>query len=128
MATSNINNSCGALIYCTKTKRYLFLLREGGKFARTWGFVGGKIEQGESILDGLTREIREELGGEIRGAKVVPIEQYTSDNQKFVYHTFLIKVEEEFVPDLNNEHSGYCWVKLDNYPKPLHPGVFRTIR
>lgn len=128
MATSNINNGCGALIYCTSTKRYLFLLRQGGKFPDTWGLVGGKVEAGESILQGLEREIQEEMGGEIRGAKIIPIEQYISDNQKFVYNTFLIKVEQEFIPDLNHEHSGYCWVKLDNYPRPLHPGVYRTIR
>ena len=128
MATNSINSSCGAMIYCTATKRYLFLLRNDGKFPDTWGLVGGKIERGESILDGLHREISEELGGRIEGAKVIPIEQFVSDNKKFVYHTFLIKVEEEFVPDLNKEHKGFCWVPLEFFPKPLHPGVFRTIR
>ena len=128
MATGNINSSCGAMIYCTATKRYLFLLRNDGKFPDTWGLVGGKIERGESILAGLHREIEEELGGKILGAKVIPIEQFVSDNKKFVYHTFLIKVEEEFVPALNKEHKGFCWVPLEFFPKPLHPGVFRTIR
>ena len=128
MATGNINSSCGALIYCTTTQRYLFLLRTDGKFSNTWGLVGGKIEPGESIIDGLNREIQEEMGGEIKGAKIIPIEQFVSDNKRFVYHTFLIKVEEEFVPLLNKEHKGFCWVPLDNSPKPLHPGVFRTIK
>lgn len=128
MATNNLNQSCGSLIYCTSTHRYLFLLRNNGKFPDSWGLVGGKIEAGESILEGLMREIREELGGEILGAKIIPIEQYTSDNKRFTYHTFLIKVETEFVPELNNEHKGYCWVPLEAYPRPLHPGVFRSIR
>lgn len=128
MATNTINNSCGALIYCTKTNRYLFLLRKGGKFPNTWGLVGGKIEAGETIEQGLNREIQEELGGEIKGAKILPIEQYTSDNNKFIYHTFMIKVEEEFVPMLNHEHDGYCWVPIEYYPRPLHPGVFRTFK
>lgn len=56
----------------------------------------------------------------------MPIEKFTSENQSFVYHTFLIVVEEEFIPTLNEEHRGYAWVPLDNYPKPLHPGVWRT--
>jgi 8-oxo-dGTP pyrophosphatase MutT (NUDIX family) len=128
MATNTINQGCGSLIYCTSTHRYLFLLRNNGKTKNTWGLVGGKIEAGESIQDGLIREIREELGGEIRDAKIIPIEKYTSDNNKFVYHTFLIKVEHEFIPYLNNEHKGYCWVPLDDYPKPLHPGVYKTIK
>ena len=128
MATNSINSSCGAMIYCTATKRYLFLLRNDGKFPDTWGLVGGKIEPGESILTGLNREIGEELGGKIEGAKVIPIEQFVSENKRFVYHTFLIKVEEEFVPALNREHKGFCWVPLEHFPKPLHPGVFRTIK
>jgi len=124
----NIKESCGALIYCTATQRYLFLLRNGGKFANTWGLAGGKLENSESMLVGLVREIREELGGEISGAKVLPIEKYTSDNGKFAYHTFLIKIEEEFVPQLNHEHKGFCWVGLDDHPTPLHPGVYRTLK
>ena len=128
MATNSIKESCGALIYCSSTHRYLFLLRSGGRYPNTWGLVGGKVEPGETVLDGLHREIREEMGGEIKGAKVVPIETYTSNKQTFSYHTFLIKVEEEFVPDLNAEHKGYCWVKLDDHPKPLHPGVWRTFK
>lgn len=128
MATDHINVSCGSLILCTATNRYLFLLRDDSRHPNTWGLVGGKVEPGESILQGLVREIKEELGGEIKGAKIVPIEQFTSNNQKFIYHTFLIRVDEEFIPELNKEHKGYCWVPLENYPKPLHPGVYRTIK
>jgi 8-oxo-dGTP pyrophosphatase MutT (NUDIX family) len=127
MATSSIKQGCGAMIHCTRTNRYLFLLRDNGKYSNTWGLVGGKIEPGETVTQGLTREIKEEMGGEIRDAKIVPIEQFTSDNGRFSYHTFLINVEEEFVPELNDEHKGYCWVKLEDHPKPLHPGVWRTV-
>lgn len=119
-------SSTGALIYCAKTKRYLFLLRNSNKHSGHWGIVGGKVEQGETVAQGLQREIREELGGVIKGAKIIPIEQYTSDNDKFVFHTFLISVDDEFVPELNNEHRGYCWVRLEDHPKPLHPGVWRS--
>lgn len=127
MATNNLISGCGSLILCSKTKRYLFLLRNKGKFADTWGLVGGKIEPNESLFSGLTREIKEELGGTIDKAKIYPIEKYTSTNEKFVYHTCLIKVDEEFIPELNDEHKGYCWVGLDDYPKPLHPGIINIL-
>lgn len=119
--------SAGALIYCKATHRYLFLLRNG-KQSGSWGLVGGKIEQGETIVEGLTREMVEELGGFVKGAKLIPIEKFTSDSNNFEYHTYVIKVDEEFVPELNKEHRGYCWVPLDDYPKPLHPGVWRTFK
>lgn len=118
--------STGALIYCAKTRRYLFLLRNGSKHNGQWGLVGGKVEPGETVVQGLQREIQEELNGVIKDAKIIPIEQYTSDNDKFVFHTFLISVDEEFVPELNHEHRGYCWVHLEDHPKPLHPGVWRS--
>lgn len=119
--------SVGAFIYCTTTKRYLFLLRNSSKYSGTWGVAGGKIELGESIVDSLLREIQEELGGTIKDPKLIPIEKFTSDNGNFTYHTFIAPVDEEFTPMLNNEHRGYCWVELDDHPKPLHPGVWRTI-
>ena len=117
----------GTFIYATSTGRYLFLLRDTSKYSGTWGLAGGKIDTNEHILDSLTRELKEELGYEFHNVKVVPIEKFTSDNEKFSYHTFLIPIDNEFVPELNYEHRGYCWVSLSDHPKPLHPGVWRTI-
>jgi 8-oxo-dGTP pyrophosphatase MutT (NUDIX family) len=117
----------GTFIYCTATQRYLFLLRDSSKYSGTWGLAGGKIDAGEQVLDSLHRELNEELGYDFTKTKVIPIEKFTSDNNRFTYHTFLIPIDEEFVPVLNYEHRGYCWVYLEDYPKPLHPGVWRTI-
>jgi 8-oxo-dGTP pyrophosphatase MutT (NUDIX family) len=117
--------SAGVLIYSAQTGRYLFLLRNGHAYNNSWGLVGGKLELGETIYQGLSREVKEEIGS-CDVTKLTPIEQFTSDNGKFIYHTFLTVVDNEFIPVLNNEHKGYCWVKLENYPKPLHPGVWRT--
>ena len=115
------------MIYCTSTNRYLFLLRSNGRYSNTWGLVGGKIEINESVQQGLEREIQEELGGIIKDAKYVPVEQYTSDNKKFTYHTFLIKVEQEFVPELNDEHVGWAWLNSGTWPRPMHPGLWSTV-
>jgi 8-oxo-dGTP diphosphatase len=118
--------SCGALIYCTSTHRYLFLLRSGAKHAGSWGLVGGKLEAGETVAQGLLREIAEEIGDVVPDPKLIPIEKFTSENKNFIYHTFLITVDTEFTPQLNEEHRGYAWVPLQEHPKPLHPGVWRT--
>ena len=124
--TSNIEG-VGTFIYSTSTRRYLFLLRNSSKYSGTWGLAGGKIDVDEHLLSSLNRELEEELGYNFTNTKVIPIEKFTSDNGHFAYHTFLIPITEEFTPVLNYEHRGYCWVALEDHPKPLHPGVWRTI-
>lgn len=119
--------SCGALIYARSTKRYLFLLRDHDRHSGSWGLVGGKVEDGETVIDGLRREIQEEIGL-IAYNKIIPIEKFTSDNERFYFHTFLIPVNEEFIPNLNSEHRGYCWVPIKDHPRPLHPGVWRSFK
>jgi 8-oxo-dGTP pyrophosphatase MutT (NUDIX family) len=124
---SHTVESCGALVYCSGTKRFLFLLRPSDRrHSKSWGLVGGKIEAGETIQQGLVREILEETQFDASGHKLVPLEKFTSTDEKFIYHTFMLTIDCEFCPVLNDEHTGYCWTPLDDYPKPLHPGVWRS--
>ena len=118
--------SVGALIYARSTNRYLFLLRAKSRYAGSWGIAGGKIDAGETVIQGLVREIQEEIGVDYVNKKFIPLETFTADNQKFVYYTFIVCVDQEFVPALNNEHRGYCWVELEDHPRPLHPGLWRS--
>ena len=37
-------------------------------------------------------------------------------------------VENEFTPSLNNEHIGYAWIDKGVIPKPLHPGLWATLK
>ncbi len=127
MVADTVKRSCGALIFCAKTRRYLFLLRSNQtKYPGTWGLVGGKVEGDERTIEALFREIREEVGVDLSLNKVIPVEQFTSDNKKFEYHTFVVLVQNEFLPHLNKEHRGYAWVSIEDHPRPLHPGVWRT--
>ena len=59
--------------------------------------------------------------------KIIPLEMFTSNDQKFFFHTYLIAVDSEFIPRLNSEHSGYCWTAFECWPKNLHMGLRNTL-
>lgn len=123
----SIINAVGIWFYSVNTNRYLYLLRNDAKNPGAWGLPGGKSEQGETLQDTITRECTEELGFWPPSIKLIPIEQFTSEDGKFCYHTFFSIVADEFVPSLNHEHHGYAWITSGHCPKPLHPGLWTTI-
>ena len=114
----------GGLFLAKDTKRFLFLLRTQGKTAGTWGLVGGKKEPADQTPhDTLMREVSEEVGKTPPIKKVIPLELFTSRDQLFHYNTYVLLVDREFIPTLNNEHSAYAWCDIGTCPKPLHQGV-----
>ena len=92
-----------------------------------WGLVGGRSKFTESAFEGLKREIEEETGSLPKFKKVIPLEMFTSNDQKFFFHTYLIAIDSEFIPKLNKEHSGYCWTSFECWPKNLHMGLKNTL-
>ena len=117
----------GALFYAINTKRFLLLQRTDFKTRGMWGLVGGQARFTESAFEGLKREIQEEVGHTSRFKKIIPLEMFTSNDLKFYFHTYLIAIENEFVPKLNKEHSGYAWCNFECWPKNLHAGLRNTL-
>ena len=126
MATSTLNQiiCSGGLFLAKDTKRFLFLSRTQGKTAGTWGLVGGRKEPSDlTPVDVLNREIEEEIGRSPAIKKIIPLELFISSDQHFQYNTYVLLVDKEFIPVLNEEHSGYAWCEYNAWPRPLHQGV-----
>ena len=117
----------GALFYSKSTKRFMLLQRANKKHHGQWGIVGGKAEGKELPVEALKREIQEEVGTVSKFKKVIPLELFTSNDQKFYFNTYVIAIESEFLPKLNEEHSGYCWTAFECWPKNLHAGLRNTL-
>jgi 8-oxo-dGTP pyrophosphatase MutT (NUDIX family) len=113
----------GALFYAKRTGKILLLQKSRGKHQGTWSLVGGTNENLETPWDGLKREIAEEIGFLPVIVKTIPLETFVSNDNVFYFHTYLCVIEEEFIPKLSNEHSGYAWTSIDWAPKPLHQGL-----
>jgi 8-oxo-dGTP pyrophosphatase MutT (NUDIX family) len=126
MESSSVN-AVGIWFYSLETQRYLYLLRNDPRHPGTWGLPGGKIETGETLIDAICRECKEEMGAMPDYLRLIPIEKFTSADEKFIYHTFFCSVQSEFAPTLNDEHIGWAWITAGNWPRPLHPGLWSTV-
>ena len=117
----------GALFLSQKTRRFLLLQKASGKKEGIWGLVGGKTEQGESLWEGLKREVTEEIGFFPDVIKSIPLESFVSDDEHFNFQTYVCIVRDEFVPVLSDEHMGWSWCLIDKWPKPIHQGIRNTL-
>lgn len=115
----------GVLIKCIETNRVFLLLRNDK--IPTWALMSGTIDDGENIMDGLKREIYEELfhrANDIQFKKI-RVEQIPEKNIEFHYYQGL--TNKEFIPILDHENLNYGWFDKDNLPSPLYKGLDEKI-
>ena len=114
----------GTLFVSTKTHRVLLNLRAPHKtHPMCWSLWGGMMEEGEQPKEALLREMSEEMGSVPDIDRIYPFDIYHSRDGHFRYYSFVCIVSEEFVPVLNSESCGYCWIDLGEWPKPMHQGA-----
>jgi len=117
----------GAIIVSEVTGRVMTVLRSSREtHPNTWTFAGGRVNTEETMYDALYRELEEELKL-TKIKKVTPLHRYQSRSKDFVYETYIVLVNKEFIPELNWENSGYAWTEIDSLPTPLHPKTRQMI-
>lgn len=128
-----MNKGAGILFLCSGNALFLKRSASSIDFPDYWCLPGGTTEPGETPEDTAVRESREELGFLPPGSRKVhtrvkPIANMPDgvppmDALPVVdFTTFVQKVGNEFVPELNDEHTGFCWAPTESPPEPLHPG------
>ena len=114
----------GTIFVSIKTKRVLLNLRAPHKtHSMCWSLWGGMMEEGEQPKEALLRELCEEMNFEPDIEKIYPFDVYQSKDKHFKYYSFVCIVEDEFIPELNEESCGYCWTDLSCWPKAMHQGA-----
>lgn len=85
-----------------------------------WGgvtFPGGHIEKGESIVQSVIREVKEETGLDIRNPKICGVKQwYVKKNVRYI--VFFYKTSEFSGELKSSEEGNVFWIKpneLKNY-------------
>jgi len=70
----------------------ILLLKQETDSERKWSLPGGKLEFGETIEDGLKREMKEETGLDIELERLLYVCDYFPSKEKHIVHiTFLVK-------------------------------------
>jgi len=86
----------------------------------TWALPAGKIEEGEEAEGAAAREAIEEVGVMPPGSRRLLTRQLGGNVD---FSTFIHPVDDQFIPQLNDEHTGWAWASVDAPPQPLHPGL-----
>ena len=99
--------AAGVLLLSPQGRVLLLKRSADGDAEGLWALPGGKIEDGENAAGAAVRETLEETGYRVGSPGEVLMRRVTDTVD---YTTFMKKVEDEFVPTLNSEHTAFAWV------------------
>ncbi len=105
-----------AALYMEYNDQILLLHRQDHKAqGNKWGIPGGKVEENETPLQAIMREMQEETGIDISNQPIETLKpvyiEYDEKNH-FVYHTFRTQLQgDRGAVKINfDEHKGFTWV------------------
>ncbi len=89
------------------------VVREGER----WQAVGGRLDKGEKLEEGLRRETEEETGIiDLEVGKVIHVDEWFAKPEGELKHIvalfFLCKADPDLIV-LSNEHQEYAWITPD---------------
>ena len=106
---------------------YLLMRRAAGKTAAgDWGFPGGALEAGESLIDCAARETLEEAGVMIRDAVILPLvteDIFVEAGEHWLTHYVHAYTDETPVNREPHKCDGLMTAWPDEMPHPLFAGI-----
>jgi mutator protein MutT len=109
-------------IFNEEYSKVLMLNRVKNYWGFDWGFMVGKIEQGEKPEQGAKREIKEELGISNVQLKQFKKKEYNKDNETYYHYYYLCTLPEKTSFNIQLEEiKEVGWFGLDDLPKRRAP-------
>ena len=110
--------------------RYLITRRAKGHLEGLWEFPGGKVRSGETLPECLRREVKEELGIEVRVGEKLETVTWRYPDRTLVLHFFRCGLAGgEITPQ---EGQAFAWVtpeELEGYSfPPADASLIRRLR
>ncbi|MEK4251837.1 NUDIX domain-containing protein [Paenibacillus sp. FSL W7-1287] len=121
-----IRSSVCAMI--TRNNEILTIKKQEEENAIIFIMPGGGQEFGETLLEALRREVREEVGASIKNEKLIFVREYIGMNHEnserdrklhIVSHIFSCEIEEEgkYHLEPDQDQIGMEWLKIDELEK-----------
>jgi len=122
-----------AITFCCHNGKGKFLLQKRSRNCPdnkgAWQFGGGKLEYGESVQDGVLREVKEEYGCDGIINQALPAKSTVNESGHWITLPHIIQVDETETklnePDKADEIG---WFTLDALPSPLHSGTILFLK
>lgn len=116
-------------IIFNSSKKVLVLLK---KKIQKWDVPGGRIIKGETLLESLDRELKEEIVNlkEYKVVKAFNASKIEAADLVLIYYKIEADLKEV---ELSEEHELYRWISyedIDNLEKeyPIDPGIKKTLK
>jgi 8-oxo-dGTP diphosphatase len=116
-------------IIFNSSKKVLVLLK---KKIQKWDVPGGRIIKGETLLESLDRELKEEIVNlkEYKVIRAFNASKIEAADLVLIYYKIEADLEEV---ELSEEHELYRWISyedIDNLEKeyPIDPGIKETLK
>ena len=106
-----------------KLKKALLIRRSSDDLGGgTWESAGGKLEEGETLEEGIAREVFEETGLKTIPEKFLYASVDKHDDQRLIFVVYLCHTEETEVA-LSEEHEESRWVDKSECRSLLKGGI-----
>lgn len=109
MRTENVELTVLCLIH--KDDAYLLQNRVKDDW-KGYTLPGGHIESGESIVDAVIREMKEETGLDIKNPHLCGVKQFSIDGGRYI--VFLFETEQFEGELIDSDEGDMHWVKIEN--------------
>ncbi len=94
-----------------------------------WTRPGGMVEEGETLEEGLIREILEETGITVRIERLLDTYETTEKGKNWMAYGYLASyVSGEATNKEPDKHTELKWFKLDELPETMNEYTKRSIR
>ena len=122
---TSVTRRLTAIVACVDASGRVLLVKQiGGPYAGAWLLPGGGVDGGESVEDGLRREMREETGCELAGLRDIATYEVDERTQDFRALVHLYRATAIGEPRAE-ERSAFRWSSPTE--SGYHPALRREL-